>query len=226
MLGELLAAVVMDGPAGSLHAEFGEVRCPGRVVDVTVTNTGGADAFYELRADDRVLRTEFISVGMRLDNRVVLTADGVPVRVSVRDAQGAEVAAATRTADCASAAQSPEQSPAEGAGPQRPAEGATPDESPGAPGKEGGPGTPGKEAGPSDSGAPKGGAEDAPGKGGPSKADGAGPLSELPRTGAETGALGRTGAAALLTGGLLLWYGRLWPRRLPRPCAPASPRRS
>ncbi|MDX6743697.1 hypothetical protein [Actinocorallia sp. A-T 12471] len=229
MFGELLLALVGDGPGSSLQVTIGEVACPDRVVDVAVVNPAGADAFYELRADDRVLRTEFIAAGSRLDSRVFLTDDGVPLRITVRDGQGVEVGAAVRTAQCGEAA-APGAEQASGQAPQEPAEGATPpteaqdkgaapdaaapqEEPPGA-------GTPDKD---------EGAAEGEP----PSKAEGEGagggkgkpPMDELPYTGHETAALGRTGGAVLLTGGILLWYGRLWPRAGTRPCTPGTPRR-
>ncbi|ROO89824.1 hypothetical protein EDD29_7533 [Actinocorallia herbida] len=225
MFGELLLlAVAGDGPGTALQATFGEVRCPDRVVEVQVVNPGGADAFYELRTGDQVLRTEFIAAGTRLDSRVFLTGDGVPLRISVHDGQGAEIGAAERTAYCGTAATEPSapaqeaaqapEAPAEtvpvptGASPQGPAEeGAAPqEEAPEGEAAKGG--EPGKAEG-------EGG-----GKGKPNARP-----DELPYTGQDTAAMGRTGAAILLTGGLLFWYGRLWPRTSARPCAPGAPRR-
>lgn len=277
MLGELLLLVVADGPGGSLQASFGQVICPDRVVEVEVVNGGGIDAFYELRVDDTVLRTEFIAAGMRLDSRVVLSADGTPMRVSVRDGQGTEIGAAVRTANCGAAAAeggtrdggagpgaegggkgasaSPTAAPGEAApGPAAPgtapapgapgAEGAVPgggavpgetgepaqqaegDVAPGVPTPKNGPGSTlgrGEQGGPGKSGAGKSGR---PGKAGKSGKPGKRrPMTELPRTGMDGRAMGGAAVSVLFGGGVLLWYGRLWPRRCARPCAPGAPRR-
>ncbi|GAB2850007.1 hypothetical protein GCM10022221_56840 [Actinocorallia aurea] len=243
MFGELLLlAVAGDGPGvGPLQVAFGEVRCPDRVVDVQVVNPGGTDAFYELRVGDQILRTEFIAAGTRLDSKVFLTGDGIPLRVSVRDGQGTEVGSAVRTASCGSSAVEPGYEEA-GQAPETPAEtgtapgGTTPREpsAEGAAPEEGAPkGQAPEEQAPDGRAPEKQGSEGRPEGAAPGKAEGEGGgkgktkarAEELPYTGQDTAALGRTGAAILLTGGILFWYGRLWPRTSARPCAPGAPRR-
>ncbi|GAA0965010.1 hypothetical protein [Actinocorallia libanotica] len=101
MFGEMLLAA----PPADLEVTFGEVRCPTRIVAVTIANTGAADERYALRVAGEVQRTELVPAGTTVISRVRLAEDR-PTVIAVHTT-GESAASARRTADCSAAASAP-----------------------------------------------------------------------------------------------------------------------
>ncbi|WP_344449127.1 hypothetical protein [Actinocorallia aurantiaca] len=232
VFGELLAAIL---PA-DLDVTFSGVSCPGRIVAVVIANTGTVDERYALRVDGKVQRTELVPAGTTVISRVRLPEDRTTA-LAVHTA-GESAGSARRTADCSTATAFPP--PAKGGAPgagretasasleprAETASPAPPASERGVPAPKGG--TPGVRTGSAVAG------ERAPGRSAsgngsvkrePKKAAkrkkknvsaGARWRREQPQTLPMTGispALAFTAAGTAASGGILTWYGLLWPRR-------------
>ncbi|MEO3786435.1 hypothetical protein ABGB12_24180 [Actinocorallia sp. B10E7] len=226
MFGELLAAVL---PV-ELDVTFSEVSCPSRIVAVVIANTGTADERYALRVDGEVRRTELVPAGTTVISRVRLVEDR-PATLAVHTA-GESVGSARRTADCASASPPPAKggtpAPEGGVSERRRSTSPSPSASAGTTPSVPGGGVPVPPAGAPDVEATSKAAEERPKhkKKREKKADKrkkrgnvlAGATRKgmrerrLPMTGMSP-ALAFTAAATAATGGILTWYGLLWPRR-------------
>ncbi|RAY15788.1 hypothetical protein DPM19_08425 [Actinomadura craniellae] len=143
-------------PARPLQVSIGAVRCPGRMVAVTVRNIGPRTEDYAIEQNGSATIADRIAPGASRTRQVELT-EGRATNITVTW-KNAPVRSAGRTANCA------------GDDPAPP---------------------PGNDP----------------------------PEDRLPHTGPEDGVLTAriaTGVAAMITGGIILWWGGLWPRRRER----------
>jgi len=238
VFGELLVAVL---PA-ELDVTFGEVSCPARIVAVVIVNTGTADERYALRVDGRVRRTELVPAGTTVISRVRLSEDR-PTALAVHTAgESAGSARRTADCASATAASPPAKggtpapdgetgSPAPSESTEPAPGGAVPSAAPpatergvpapkeGSPGVRAGSAVAGERA-PARAASGNGGVRREPKKAAKRKkrnvSAGAKWRREQPPTLPMTGispALAFTAAGTAAAGGILTWYGLLWPGR-------------
>jgi hypothetical protein len=104
-----LASSPTPGPV-SLTAQIGQVKCPDRTVEVTITNPDATRSqTYSLSANQTLLRTELVEPGTTLLSKVVFDGDAT-VDITVSE-NGHTIATAHRTADCSSPSPTPSPSP-------------------------------------------------------------------------------------------------------------------